>query len=306
MNYLFIDGDIFVMINKKYKTGYLIVILLCIILLAVGAKFDYMITDKLYKPTNVVCIIFEAVSTLPIFAFIPRLGVCLMVRNRGKLSFFGAGFAMMMGFCCYYVYHAASVMTERGIFRKANPYISGIIGGLISAGLFLVVRGLKRSTIRKIQSVCAFSLVYFVVYLGATGVLKIICGRDRYEDIITGGEYAFANWFTPVFFSSGSSFPSGHVAAAMGIMSLLILPFVFKAFKGLEWPVFIGCYAYVFITAFTRLVMGKHFLSDTAASVLIMTIAFMVLSPVYEGMYRKELLYKPEKRRRPPKNKKSN
>jgi membrane-associated phospholipid phosphatase len=93
-----------------------------------------------------------------------------------------------------------------------------------------------------------------------------------------------------VFFSDGSSFPSGHTAAAMGIVILLLLPFLFKAFKDMKWPLFVGCYIYAGLTAVSRLIMGRHFLSDTAAAILIMTVVFIVLTPKFEKIYKKELL----------------
>ena len=166
----------------------------------------------------------------------------------------------------------------------------GIVGGLVAAALFLLIRSLKRPVIRKMQAVCAFGAMYMVSYLGVIFALKVVFGRDRYEDIITGGEYMFADWFKPDFFSSGSSFPSGHTAAAMGIVILLLLPFMFKPFKDKKLPLFVFCYVYAALTAVSRLIMGRHFISDTAAAILIMTIVFMVLTPKFEKLYKRELL----------------
>ena len=278
------------MINKQYKWGYLVVIVLCVVAMAVGAKYDWMLTDKLYNPQNGFGLLFEAASWIPIYAFIPVLGACNMVRSKNNMTTFSVGAVLLITSCSVFAYMICDHYVARGIMRKVNPYMCGIVGGLISATLFLLIRSLKRPIVRKMQAVCAFATMYLISYLGVIFSLKVVFGRDRYEDIITGGEYVFAQWFKPVFFSSGSSFPSGHTAAAMGIVVLLLLPFLFEAFKDMKLPLFIFCYVYAFLTAFSRMIMGRHFISDTAAAILIMTIIFIVLTPKFEKIYKKELL----------------
>lgn len=278
------------MINKQYKYGYLVVIVLCVAAMAAGAKYDWVITDTLYNPQNMFGVIFEATSWLPVYAFIPVLGACNMVRSKNNMTTFTVGAFLLIASCCVFSYNVCDHFVARGFMRKVNPYLCGIFGGIVAAALFLVIRGVKRSAIRKIQAVCGFAFVYMFSYLAVIIALKIVFGRDRYEDIITGGEYIFAEWFRPVLFSSGSSFPSGHTSAAMGIVVLLLLPFVFRPFKNLKLPLFVFCYAYAFLTAFSRLIMGCHFISDTAAAILIMTIIFIILTPKFEKLYKKELL----------------
>ena len=278
------------MINKQYKYGYLVVIILCIVAMAAGAKYDWMATDYLYNPQSGFGMFFEAAGWIPIYAFIPVLGACNMVRSKNNMTTFAVGTFMLIASCSIFAYMICDHCVDRGFMRKANPYLCGIVGGILAAALFLTVRLLKRSVIRKIQAVCAFGAMYMISYLIIIFGLKVVFGRDRYEDIITGGVYEFADWFRPVFFSDGSSFPSGHTAAAMGIVILLLLPFLFRTFKNMKWPLFIGCYLYAGLTAFSRLIMGRHFISDTAMAILIMTVVFIVLTPKFEKIYKKELL----------------
>ncbi|MBR5521045.1 MAG: phosphatase PAP2 family protein [Oscillospiraceae bacterium] len=278
------------MINKKYRWGYLRVILICIAGLVAGAKYDWVLTDTVYNPKSFFGVWFEAASWIPIYAFLPVWGTTMMMKRKGSMGSFALGSFLLIASCCAFTYMICDHLVAREFMRKVNPYICGIIGGFASAAIFLLMRTFKRPVIRRIQAVCGFALTYMVAYLGVIFSLKILFGRDRYEDIITGGEYVFAEWFRPVFFSSGSSFPSGHTAAAMGIVILLLLPFLFEFARGLKLPLFIFCYGYAFLTAFSRMIMGRHFLSDTAAAILIMTIVFMVLTPKFEKTYRRILL----------------
>ena len=278
------------MINKQYKWGYVVVILLCILAMAAGAKYDWIATDTLYNPQNGFGLLFEAASWIPIYAFIPVLGACNMVRSRNNGTTFIMGMIFLVASYAVFAYMICDHYVARGVMRKVNPYTSGIVAGLLVSAIFMLIRRLKTPVIRKIQAVCGFAAMYMISYLVVIFALKVVFGRDRYEDIITGGEYIFAEWFKPVFFSSGSSFPSGHTGAAMGILVLLILPFVFEMFKGMKWPLFVFCYMYAFLTAVSRLIMGRHFISDTAAAILIMTIVFIVLTPKFEKIYKRELL----------------
>ncbi len=274
------------MINKKYKWGYAVVILLCIVAMAAGAKYDYIITDKLYNPENIFGLFFEAVCWIPIYAYIPFWGSAMMIRSKNNMQSFVFGLVLLIVSCSALNYMIFDHLVERSVIRKVNPYLCGIAGGLISSAVFFLMRGLSRTTVRKIQVICSFAFVYMVAYMGIILALKKLFGRDRYEDIIAGGEYAFAQWFKPVFFSSGSSFPSGHTSAAMGVMVLLLLPFIFKPFKDKKLLLFTGCYGFVALMAFSRLIMGRHFLSDTAAAILVMTIVFIALTPWFEKSYR--------------------
>ncbi|MBQ8604675.1 MAG: phosphatase PAP2 family protein [Oscillospiraceae bacterium] len=278
------------MINRKYKWGYLLVILICIAAMAAGAKYDWVITDTVYNPKSFFGVVFEAASWIPVYAFLPVWGTTMMLKRKGSMGSFAFGSILLIASCSAFTYMICDHLVAREFMRRVNPYICGIIGGFASAAIFLLMRMLKRPVIRRIQAVCGFALMYMMSYLVVIFSLKLVFGRDRYEDIITGGEYVFAEWFRPVFFSSGSSFPSGHTAAAMGIVILLLLPFLFEFAKNLKLPLFVFCYGYAFLTAYSRMIMGRHFLSDTAAAILIMTIVFIVLTPRFEKTYRRILL----------------
>ena len=73
----------------------------------------------------------------------------------------------------------------------------------------------------------------------------------------------------------------------MGILVLLILPIMYPKFKKLKRPLFILCYGFVFAVGFSRLVMGRHFLSDVAFAVLYMTVGFILISSSFEKNYRR-------------------
>lgn len=278
------------MINKQYKYGFWAVIALCLVLMGVGAVYDWQITDTLYKPDSFFGIFFEAFAYFPIYAFIPVLGACMMITSRDNGSSFAIGAVLLIFSCCIFFYSAALHLEKRAFITKTNPYLRGMAGGLLAAGIFLLIRKASRKTVKKLQSLCAFAAMFLITHGIVFTLAKKLFGRDRYEDIIADGANSFARWFKPVFFSSGSSFPSGHTGAAMGMLILLLLPFLFEFFADKKNILFIAAYIYRGLMAFSRMVMGRHFLSDTAMAIILMTVIFMILTPLFEKLYKSQFI----------------
>ena len=132
------------MIYKNYKAGFIFVIMLSLVLMGVGAKYDYAVTDALYNPQNPVCIRLESMAKLPIVMFIPVLGACVAVRSKNSVAVFGAGLLAMISFYSLFSYYAMSNMAERAVILRANTYLCGILGGIMGASIFVWVRKMGR------------------------------------------------------------------------------------------------------------------------------------------------------------------
>ena len=87
---------------------------------------------------------------------------------------------------------------------------------------------------------------------------------------------AFSAWYRPGG-AGGTSFPSGHTAAACGIFLLLLLPVVFDALKSKATLLAGISLGFIAFSAFCRVWIGRHFLSDTAAAAIIMTAVFLLI-----------------------------
>ena len=119
-------------------------------------------------------------------------------------------------------------------------------------------------------------IMYLFYELAVVHLLKALAGRPRYSEILMDGTLYFVPWFD---FSGqgGSSFPSGHTAQSCGIMLLLLIPLMFPQKTGRR-PLYSAISVlWILITSFTRIIVGKHFLSDTGFSILIMEIGLMLL-----------------------------
>ena len=77
--------------------------------------------------------------------------------------------------------------------------------------------------------------------------------------------------------------PSGHTASACGILLLLLLPAVFDALKPKATLLTGISLGFIAFSAFCRVWIGRHFLSDTAAAAAIMAAVFLLItqSPLF-------------------------
>ena len=146
------------MINKTYKNHYIAIFAICAILMVVGGFFDYQITDSLYNPSSAFGMFFEAFGHFPIYACIPVFGACLMIRSKNDFFPFLIGAVLLIGYCLFYVYVAATDLEKRDFIKQLNTYICGVVGGLLAAVIFVTLRKVKKSNLRKIQAMCAFGI----------------------------------------------------------------------------------------------------------------------------------------------------
>ncbi len=286
------------MINKYYKTHFTIILLIAFILMGVGAVYDYEITEFLYNPDNLFAVSFAAFGSFPLYMFLPFLAAT-MAKKNASLPILVFSFGTLFLSFVLPIYVGIDFMMDHGQMTRLDPYMSGVFAGILASLVVLFVRSIPKRDKRSISSLCAFSIMFLIGESILIYGLKFVFGRDRYADIVTlSSEFSYTPWYNPDFFSEGLSFPSGHVGAAMGILVLLLVPFIFDFFKGSETAMFIICYTYVGLMSLSRMMMGRHFLSDTMASVILLTLLFMFISPFYEKLYMPKFAKKQLKERK--------
>ncbi|MCQ2479876.1 MAG: phosphatase PAP2 family protein [Clostridia bacterium] len=118
--------------------------------------------------------------------------------------------------------------------------------------------------------------------------MKALWGRIRFRNL--DGE--FTN-FTPWYIINGNtgqhSFPSGHTASAGMSYMLMLLPFVSARCREYKSVLFIGGFLYTSMVAFTRLVMGAHYLSDVVIGSAISFSLTIAAIAVYERFFQKKI-----------------
>lgn len=253
---------------------------------------DLPLNLAVYSPQGLPVIFTEAIGWYP--AFIPTIFGCLLLCTRPKpqrkrglawaMAFVAAGgFAAML-------YQAHHYFAKRGLLGSFTQPATWIWLALsLCAAAVLVVLALRVPAKTRPQ----WEFVMFWVTALTVGnhviiyALKTIWQRTRFDDMVAAGSFdAFTPWFRPLG-NGGSSFPSGHTANAACLFFIVFICDVFAVSLKKRVAAY-GCvWAYIVYMAASRIVIGRHFLSDTLAASGI--IALLVFALRRSRLYQKQL-----------------
>lgn len=99
--------------------------------------------------------------------------------------------------------------------------------------------------------------------------MKGIWQRTRFDDLLKAGDFSdFTTWLQ-VPGNGGNSFPSGHTASMGVILILVVACRLFEACRDDEAGFLFLGYGVTAATAFGRMLIGRHYLSDTLCAILV-------------------------------------
>ena len=264
---------------------------------------DLAIAKAVYSPQNMFPMLMEAFGWYP--AFLPALlGLLLLVRHgiatkQNKKRTVLCVVLSLIGFAALYA-GSGQYLEKRGLMGQPNSAVPAfwVALGIVFAGVCCLF---VWKTTAPVREKLFFFAMCGTVYLAANQVLvyalKLIWGRVRFDDMMAAGSFFdFTPWYSP-FGPGGSSFPSGHTANAAGIFMLLVLCDLFPALNKNRRLVFVVCWGYIAAMAVCRMVIGRHFLSDTLAASSLMAVLFFVLhrTKLYQKGLQQTLQNKPAK-----------
>lgn len=273
--------------SKSYKLSLAFLATAAVALLAVAARWDLALDRALYAPTDPFAIWMEAFCWWPIYLPFVLLGALWVARPRPAQRAAGAALALLTGAALVGV--AVRYLYRRG-FGVGFLGLWGIAGAAaLAAGFFAAAKagpGVRARLSFLAQAGIALCLAETVTI----NLLKMLWSRMRFDDMLAAGDFGP---FTP-FWQWGSvagntSFPSGHTAAACGVLALLLLPALFRRFAGRQTPLLWLCACWLALTGFARMRIGRHFLSDTVAAVVVVALVWAILcaTPVFRrGLQR--------------------
>lgn len=263
---------------KKF-TGIIALVLFLACGLAVAGFVDLSLTQSLYNPKNAFAIFMEAFGYWPLY-----LPTALMFAAGALLS--KQGIKKWGNFLLCAV--TLSVLTYMGFHylqkRNAVPMIFVAALGIAAVLVPVFINAKRAAVLKKLWFAGAFGFVYMLANNIVINAFKFLWQRPRYDDMLAEGRLSsFAPWYQ-IMNEGGSSFPSGHTGAACGIFVILILCSLFTGLSRKKGIMLIGCFAYVAAMALARMIMGRHFLSDTVAAAFIGYGLFLIMTylPVYQ------------------------
>lgn len=226
-------------------------LLLGILFLIIGAQWDLMISNALYDPKNLFGRFLQDGFPLLLELW---LACCFLVMNDRKHWYWLIGTllslmllvkdsicALPIGSWCW-VWLFASILTVlmlRVLYKWLTPWQKQFL-----------------------RSWIIFFLQVFFTTICIVFIMKMIWGRIRFRDLQDAT--SFCVWYRPCL-QGGTSFPSGHTSTfAACLLPLLSVPQIKRKRMA---AVLISIL--IILMMISRIMMGAHYLSDTAAGMLI-------------------------------------
>ncbi len=266
--------------------------------LAVGAKYDLVIDQALlpiWQQASAdhaagqfsfwywLAILTESLGVLPAYAVGAVLGWCLVVGSRRgraqqRMPRLIAGVVLTLAGCIAMTYTAFEYLDKRDVYASGLDW--WVLSGVLLAAAVVAWAMLSRIGAPKLRAWRTLSLFWLgmsVVQYAIIHIIKPILQRTRFDDMLAVGSFEDFTPWTALPGNGGSSFPSGHTGSAGVLIVLLVACRLFDSCRGDEAGFLFLGYGATLTVAFGRMLIGRHYLSDTMISLVIDTVLVMVI-----------------------------
>ena len=245
---------------KRYKNPAICFYSLFVIAMAVAVFYDLALDIWLNNPGNLFAIWLRNTGEIPSRLICPLAGTVIFFAASGRWEK-AAGFLLSIGGSAYFGYYFGKYF-----FVEEHRMLFSILWGVGFGIVALLIGSLSpRELMQKLRAAAWIGVVVMTAQLLCIEGLKYLWGRVRFRDLLAAGNYdAFTSWLHPNGINGNKSFPSGHTAGAGMSYLMMLLPLYTDRFKGKERLCFLLPFIYTSLVAFSRLIMGAHYLSDVA------------------------------------------
>ena len=293
------------------KQSYVSISVAAAILLALtacGSIWDLEIANTVYigqtPSENIFGIIFSYIGIIPTFVGWSFLGAsifCLskkQIENTPKRRWLMA-FAVLLFVLSFFYYCNTLYLSNDNAFKVhfAVAYSIGI--AVICGAAYLGYRLSKKSEKSELLSKALFLAVVSLVTLFIISATKELMCRPRFRFVLAAdnADY-FRSWWqsgrtikesigADIVTDEFASLPSGHSAYSM--FAIFLFPTLADYVRGLKkFKPFLFALGFVWwaLTAFSRLTVGAHYLTDVTIAGLVTIIAYVIVL-VVKRIYRK-------------------
>lgn len=268
--------------QKKYCIGVIGLLIVCMI---IGSLYDYQLSSALYNPDSVFGILFASYGQLPAMLCFALAGILLIKIADPKKK--AAQISSYIGGALLTCFAILGIMMDPLLYIPNMSKILSLIIALVMVGLVDVViwnisEGSER---RHIKTFIVIVLGVMIVEMLVINIIKVPWERPRMRMLAQQRDVLFQSWWVigcdmkehlmalGVKSEEFKSFPSGHTGNAACAMMLGLLPLISVRLKGKETMLFLIGLLFACTVAFSRIIMGAHFLSDVTMG---MSITFVV------------------------------
>lgn len=286
--------------KNKLPSNIIILSISLIVLIVVGSFFDYEISNLVYfgkhLNENLFGIIFSYIGVMPTFIGWSFLGSSIIfLSNRCKNKKWLIALSILLLLLAFLYFCNTIMLVNQGAFAVhwAIAYSIGLVIILCSVyfGYIMAKNSDNDDLLKKILFYVAVSLFMMVL----TMVSKEIMARPRFRFVyeMSNPSY-FRNWWQSghdiknslnvvILNDEFTSLPSGHSSFAM--FAIFMFPLIADYNKKIEkYRSFLFIIGIIWwaLTAFARITIGAHYLTDVCFGGLITIIAYIVIRLIWK------------------------
>jgi membrane-associated phospholipid phosphatase len=276
---------------KKTVLPFLIAIVL---LLVAGTFFDLPLDGKLYDPDSSFAKIFAIIGMFPeliVIILSPAMILSVLYVKRKNIStvFFIVILAVLV---CIEVLYTNDIMSYLSELPVGTPVAVAMLICVIVAGSFLLLPLAKKNP-KEMFFVGLIGIVTIFIGKAILSTLKTYWGRQRFYTM-DDPALQFTPWYLPQGKGKGDnfmSFPSGHSFASMLSVWLSLWTRFIESIKKYTRLIFAIAILFALATMFSRIVYGRHFLSDVSTGAFLslasMALAVFLFDKYSERIYQR-------------------
>ena len=273
--------------TKTQKILYGALLAVIAVLLVIGGIYDLTIANNVYQPDNIVARVLEGAGIFPPFVFVGATFAVLffLIKPEDEKRTLKKVICLGCSALSYLVFGYMAADALEPLWQKAIVALCG--AALLTPLTYLFFKNKKETSLKRFEIFLIFaSIVCVISSLFTVNVVKYLWGRVRYREMVAENDVffeAFTAWYRPNGFSlhGHHSFPSGHTCSATNLLVLLALDEVFPDSKKYKKTLAFLVFFYIFIMAYSRLVLGAHFLSDVTGGFAIGLVTYAVARYLY-------------------------
>ena len=288
--------------QKQTRISICIAVAILLILIALGSVWDLEIANAVYigemPSENMFGIIFSYIGIIPTFVGWSFLGASLFylskkqIDNTTKRRWLIA-FAILLFVLSFFYFCNTLYMSNANAF-KVNFAVAYSIGiAVIFIAAYLGYKLSQKSDDGELLKKALFLAVVSIVILIISSSTKTLMCRPRFRFVLAMDDLSlFRSWWQngrslkAELVMSGvsdefSSLPSGHSAYSM--FAIFLFPALSDYIRGLRrFRPYLFAFGFIWwaVTAFSRMTVGAHYLTDVAIAGLITILAYIVVSVV--------------------------
>ena len=292
----------------KFRKRYIFLIGIIFALFLLGSFYDYAISNALYigqhPSENIFGIIFSYIGVIPTFIGWSFLGTviwyCCKNEVVKKKKIFLKSIAILQYILSFFFFNNAIMFTNDNVFNIhwLIAYTIGMITIALSIyGGYLFV---KKSNNKNLLKDAIFISIISIITMVLTMTIKEAMSRPRYTFILEMNDHNFfINWWENghaiknsigenVISEYFKSFPSGHSSYSM--FAIFIFPLLGNynnVSKGKEMIFFILGIIWWILTAYSRITVGAHYLTDVSFGGMITLIGYLITLLIFKNKNKK-------------------